>query len=181
MLYFLAEIFCLGFLVKWSEVTQSCPTLCDPLDCIVACQASLSMEFSRQEYWSGYYLAILPNVNPYRFCLKTQANGHLKSSALERQGMIIFALVTLQDLAITFLEPRGKSNQSHFQNCLMKRSCSYCFSEPSTGGPTPLVPLQGPPWANDHVYPNMLLGFYSQYLSRGHNPPGATYPASEDT
>ena len=28
-------------------VTQLCPTLCDP------CQASLSMTFSRQEYWSG--------------------------------------------------------------------------------------------------------------------------------
>ena len=32
-------------------VTQSCPTLCDPWT--VACQAPLSMEFSRQEYWSG--------------------------------------------------------------------------------------------------------------------------------
>ena len=31
---------------------QSNPTLCDPMDC-VAHQASLSMEFSRQEYWSG--------------------------------------------------------------------------------------------------------------------------------
>ena len=30
---------------------QSCPTLCDPMDCI-AHQAPLSMEFSRQEYWS---------------------------------------------------------------------------------------------------------------------------------
>ena len=30
---------------------QSCPTLCNPMD--VACQASLSVEFSRQEYWSG--------------------------------------------------------------------------------------------------------------------------------
>ena len=30
---------------------QSCPTLCDPWT--VACQASLSMGFSRQEYWSG--------------------------------------------------------------------------------------------------------------------------------
>ena len=27
---------------------QSCPTLCDPVD--VACQAPLSMRFSRQEY-----------------------------------------------------------------------------------------------------------------------------------
>ena len=32
-------------------VTQSCPTLCDPMDCI-ARQTPLSMEFSRQEYWS---------------------------------------------------------------------------------------------------------------------------------
>ena len=33
-------------------VTQSCPTLCDSMNCI-AYQTSLSMEFSRQEYWSG--------------------------------------------------------------------------------------------------------------------------------
>ena len=32
-------------------VAQSCATLCDPMDC--SCQASLSMGFSRQEYWSG--------------------------------------------------------------------------------------------------------------------------------
>ena len=31
-------------------VAQSCLTLCNPW--IVACQAPLSMEFSRQEYWS---------------------------------------------------------------------------------------------------------------------------------
>ena len=30
---------------------QSCLTLCNPWT--VACQAPLSMEFSRQEYWSG--------------------------------------------------------------------------------------------------------------------------------
>ena len=29
---------------------QSCPILCDPMDCI-ACLAPLSMEFYRQEYW----------------------------------------------------------------------------------------------------------------------------------
>ena len=34
-----------------SEVVQSCLTLCDPWT--VAHQASLSMRFSRQEYWSG--------------------------------------------------------------------------------------------------------------------------------
>ena len=33
------------------SVAQSCPTLYTPW--AVACQAPLSMEFSRQEYWSG--------------------------------------------------------------------------------------------------------------------------------
>ena len=37
--------------VKWSEVAQSCPTLCDPWT--VAHQSPPSMGFSRQEYWSG--------------------------------------------------------------------------------------------------------------------------------
>ena len=34
-----------------SEVAQSCPTLSDPMDCILP--APPSMGFSRQEYWSG--------------------------------------------------------------------------------------------------------------------------------
>ena len=33
------------------SVAQLCPTLCNPIDCTP--QASLFMEFSRQEYWSG--------------------------------------------------------------------------------------------------------------------------------
>ena len=33
-------------------VTQSCPTVCDPMDC-TAHQALLSMGFPRQRYWSG--------------------------------------------------------------------------------------------------------------------------------
>ena len=40
-----------SLLVHESEVTQSCPTLCDPWP--VAYQAPLSMGFSRQEYWNG--------------------------------------------------------------------------------------------------------------------------------
>ena len=41
------------FLNSWSyvKVAQSCPILCNPQT--VACQAPLSMEFSRPEYWSG--------------------------------------------------------------------------------------------------------------------------------
>ena len=34
-----------------SEVAQSCPTLCNPIDC--SPPAPPSMDFSRQEYWSG--------------------------------------------------------------------------------------------------------------------------------
>ena len=36
-----------------SEGAQSCPTLCNPMDCRLPYQAPLSMGFSRQEYWSG--------------------------------------------------------------------------------------------------------------------------------
>ena len=33
------------------SVANLCSTLCDPMDC--SCQAPLSMEFCKQEYWSG--------------------------------------------------------------------------------------------------------------------------------
>ena len=42
---------------------QSCLTLCEPMDC-VACQAPLSMGFSRQKYWSGLPCPALGNL-PY--------------------------------------------------------------------------------------------------------------------
>ena len=35
----------------WSEVAQSCPTLCDPMDCSLP--APPSMVFPRQQYWRG--------------------------------------------------------------------------------------------------------------------------------
>ena len=37
--------------VQFSSVAQSCPTLCDPVDC--SPPRSSVMGFSRQEYWSG--------------------------------------------------------------------------------------------------------------------------------
>ena len=42
-----------------SEVAHSCLTLCDPMDYIIAHQTPLSMEFPKQEYWSG-----LPCLSP---------------------------------------------------------------------------------------------------------------------
>ena len=38
-------------IISVCSVTKLCPTLCDHMDC--SRQAPLSMEFSRQEYWSG--------------------------------------------------------------------------------------------------------------------------------
>ena len=40
-----------SFAVQFSSVAQSCLTLCDPMYCSL--KAPPSMEFSRQEYWSG--------------------------------------------------------------------------------------------------------------------------------
>ena len=34
------------------SAVQSCLTLCSPMDCSPACQASLSMGFPRQQHWS---------------------------------------------------------------------------------------------------------------------------------
>ena len=56
------------FVASFSQtlVTQSCPTLCDSMD--YSPQVPLSMEFSRQEFWSG-----LPFPSP----------GHLLSPGIE--------------------------------------------------------------------------------------------------
>ena len=71
-----------------SEVTQLCPTLCDPMDCsppgspfvhgifpgknTVARQGPLSMGFSRQELWSG-----LPFSSPGIFLTQGSNSGLL--------------------------------------------------------------------------------------------------------
>ena len=59
-----------------SQVTQSCPTLCDPRT--VAYQAPQSMGFSRREYWSGLPFPSpgdLPNpeIEPGSLSLQTDA------------------------------------------------------------------------------------------------------------
>ena len=65
-----------------SEVAQSCPTLCNPMDCS-------PLGFSRQEYWSG-----LPSPSPkcgfpsllqfeLEFCNKELMIGATVSSAVD--------------------------------------------------------------------------------------------------
>ena len=46
------------FIVLWAMCVcaQSCLTLCNPMDW--NCQAPLSMEFSRQKYWSGFHILL---------------------------------------------------------------------------------------------------------------------------
>ena len=68
-----------------SEVTQSCPTLCDPWT--VAHQASPAVGFSRQEYWS-----VLPFPSP----------GHLPNLGIEPRSP------TLQADALTSASPEAK-------------------------------------------------------------------------
>ena len=58
------------------SATQAYPTLCDSM--IVACQASLSMGFSRREYWSGLpfpSLGDLPNLGVEPRSLALQADS----------------------------------------------------------------------------------------------------------
>ena len=45
----------LASLVKSDVCVESCPALWDPRDC--SCQTPLSVELSRQEYWSGLAFA----------------------------------------------------------------------------------------------------------------------------
>ena len=49
--FFIVEFQSINKEVVVALVVQSCPTVCNPIN--VACQAPVSMEFSRQEYWSG--------------------------------------------------------------------------------------------------------------------------------
>ena len=58
----------------WCLVTQSCPALCDPMDCSPT--VSLSMGLPRQEYWRG-----LPFPSPGRL-----PNPGIKSASLALAG-----------------------------------------------------------------------------------------------
>ena len=74
-------------------VAQLCPTLCNPMNCI-ACQAPLSMEFSRQEYWSGLPFPSprdLPNpgIEPRSPALQADS---LPSEATREEAPFFFSL-----------------------------------------------------------------------------------------
>ena len=68
-----------------AKLLQSCPTLCDPLDCIDH-QAPLSMGFSRQEHRSGFPCPPLgelpaPGIEPASLVSLALAGGFFTTSA----------------------------------------------------------------------------------------------------
>ena len=76
------------------SVTQSYPNLCESMDC-VACQASLSMGFSRQEHWSGLPLPSpgdLPNpgIKPLSPVSPTLAGGFFTTEPPGKPHSLIY-------------------------------------------------------------------------------------------
>ena len=74
-----------------SEVAQSCPTLCNTMDC--SYQAPQSMGFSRQKYWSG-----LPFLSP----------GDLPNPGIEPRSPVL--------QAVSFLTETSGKPYKHLRN-----------------------------------------------------------------
>ena len=71
-----------------SEVAQLCQTLCNPMDCSLP--GSLSMEFSRQEYWSGLPFPALGDLlnSGIEPASPTLASRFFSSRKLEREVFV---------------------------------------------------------------------------------------------
>ena len=125
--------------IHYILVTQSCPTLCDPMDCI-ACQATPSMGFSRQ-YWSGLSF---PSVNqtssggPHQVChigggCTTGSNrpvgAELQNS---REFIIICSPASWQN------PPRDPEKQAH------RKTLTDFPESSSSSGPLPPFPAPSP-------------------------------------
>ena len=101
---------------KESEVAQSCPTLCDPMDSNLH-HAPPSIGFSRQEYWSGLPF---PSPIPKKGNAKECSNYHtiaLISHASKVMLKILQARLQqyvnceLPDVQIGFRKGRGTGDQ----------------------------------------------------------------------
>ena len=91
-----------------SEVAQSCPAVCDPMDCI-PCGAPPSMGFSRQEYWIGLPFPSpgnLPNsgIKPRSPALQAETlpselprKPILESRTSSNDGVVISRILTCSD------------------------------------------------------------------------------------
>ena len=125
------NILCGGWKTCWpsreadeSEVTQSCPTLVTPWT--VAYQAPPSMEFSRQEYWSGLPFPSagnLPNpgIKPTSLTLQVilyQLNHQESPRKLEWVGYPFFQHIFLtQESNWDLMHCRYILSQLSYQGC----------------------------------------------------------------
>ena len=101
-------------------VTELCSTLCDSVEWTVAHQPALSMEFSSQEYWSGFHF-FLQGI----FLLTLGSNPHLPCLLHFRQ---IFNRATreahlslaypLNDSTLAHLIPYSTCSPGHFHPLL---------------------------------------------------------------
>ena len=127
-----------------SEVTQSCPTLCDPMD--YSLQTPLSMGFSRQEYWSG-----LPFPSP----------GDLTDPGIEPGSPALWADALPS-------EPPGKSPWSQKQMQLQPehtswdnvKLTSYCTSRRT------INKVNWQPTEQEKIFANHVfyMGWYPKYI-----------------
>ena len=82
------------FQIEKGETAQLCLTLCDSIDC--GPPAPLSMEFSRQEYWSGLPFSSPgdlsdPGIEPTSLMSPALAGGFVTTSATwEAQYAFVF-------------------------------------------------------------------------------------------
>ena len=93
--------------VQACSVAQSCPTLCDPMT--VTRQAPLSMEFSRQKYWSGLLFPSPedlpdPGIKPTSPALQADSLplSHLGSPSVSTDNTNILLVSKLRDLGPDF-------------------------------------------------------------------------------
>ena len=75
---------------------QSCPALCDPMDCSLS--VPLSMEFSRQEYWSGLPFPTPgdlpdPEIKPASLASPALASKFFTTSATQEAQMCVCVCV----------------------------------------------------------------------------------------
>ena len=95
---------------------QSCPTSCDPMDC--SPPGSLSMGFSRQEYWSGLLRPspgdlLNPGIEPKFPKLQADSFFHLLSEPPGKpKNTGVGSLSPLQGTSKPGIEPKSHTLQA---------------------------------------------------------------------
>ena len=118
------------FMLCCAKSLQSCPTLCDPMDC--SPPGSLFMGFSRKEYWSGLPLpppGDLPNSGIKPSLMSPALAGgffttsatweapHVIYSYLELSCVFIFLLVNCLSLHVNFTRSATTAAAKSLQSC----------------------------------------------------------------